>query len=244
MPKTRPVCIVALSIGLSLVSMSAAAQGHTPEWGTSAVSVFTVPHTAFSRVTSFVPAMDSSTVGNGGVCSDFTSPCKDKAAFFLPSGAKIIGIDLEACDFVSGGEAAVELFNCPVGTTSCTSVVTVTTGLAATPGCTVASLGINLTVQNASAYYPLISTLNDNSMSLLFRAVRLRYQLQVSPPPATATFPNDVPTTHPFFKFVEALAAAGITAGCAPGSYCPNDPITRGQMAVFLSVALGMHFPN
>jgi hypothetical protein len=70
------------------------------------------------------------------------------------------------------------------------------------------------------------------------------YRLQVSPPPSTASFPNDVPTTHPLFRFVEALAAAGISGGCGAGSFCPDAPLTRGQMAVFLSVALGLHFPN
>jgi hypothetical protein len=68
------------------------------------------------------------------------------------------------------------------------------------------------------------------------------YKLQVSPAPLTATFPNDVPTSHPYFRFIEALAAAGITGGCGPGSYCPNTPITRGEMAVFLAVALGLHW--
>ena len=70
------------------------------------------------------------------------------------------------------------------------------------------------------------------------------YRLQVSPAPATATFPNDVPTSHPFFRFVEALAAAGITGGCGTGSYCPDAPVTRGQMAVFIANALGLHFAN
>ncbi len=74
-------------------------------------------------------------------------------------------------------------------------------------------------------------------------SVVVRYQLQVSPAPATATF-LDVPTVHPFFRFVEALAAAGITGGCGSGNYCPDNPVTRGQMAVFLSIALGLHFPN
>ena len=74
--------------------------------------------------------------------------------------------------------------------------------------------------------------------------LEISYRLQVSPAPATATFPNDVPTTHPFFRFVEAMAASGLTGGCAAGSFCPNDPVTRGQMSVFLSVALGLHFPN
>jgi S-layer homology domain len=71
----------------------------------------------------------------------------------------------------------------------------------------------------------------------------LWYRLQVSPAPLVATF-GDVPTGHPFFRFVEALAAAGITGGCGGGNFCPDNSVTRGQMAVFLSVALGLHFPN
>jgi S-layer homology domain len=51
-----------------------------------------------------------------------------------------------------------------------------------------------------------------------------------------------VPTSHPFFPFVQALVAAGITSGCGGGRFCVDDPITRGQMAVFLSLGLGLHF--
>ena len=63
----------------------------------------------------------------------------------------------------------------------------------------------------------------------------------VSPAPAQATF-NDVPTNHPFFQFIEALKASGITGGCqaSPPLYCPDAPLTRGQMAVFLAKALGL----
>ena len=71
--------------------------------------------------------------------------------------------------------------------------------------------------------------------------ITIRYRLQVSPPPAVATF-NDVPTGHPFFQFVEALASSGITAGCGNDNFCPDQALTRGQMAVFLSKALGLHF--
>jgi hypothetical protein len=70
---------------------------------------------------------------------------------------------------------------------------------------------------------------------------RITWHRQVSPSPAAATFP-DVPTTHPFFQYVEALYAAGITAGYGNGDFGVNDPITRGQMAVFLSKALGLHW--
>jgi hypothetical protein len=65
---------------------------------------------------------------------------------------------------------------------------------------------------------------------------------QVAPAPPAATF-ADVPTDHPFFRFVEALVASGITAGCGSGNYCPDLPVTRGQMAVFISLALGLGFP-
>lgn len=74
------------------------------------------------------------------------------------------------------------------------------------------------------------------------RMVRVRWHRQVSPAPAVATF-GDVPTSHGFFQFVEALAGSGITAGCGSGKYCPDLPLTRGQMAVFLSKALGLHWP-
>src|SRR5262249_30282518 len=32
----------------------------------------------------------------------------------------------------------------------------------------------------------------------------------------------------------EALAAAGVTSGCAPNLFCPSDPVNRAQMSVFL----------
>jgi hypothetical protein len=64
---------------------------------------------------------------------------------------------------------------------------------------------------------------------------------QVSPAPSVASF-NDVPTSHSQFQFIEALAASAITAGCGGGNYCPNSPLTRGQMAVFLAKALGLYW--
>jgi hypothetical protein len=47
---------------------------------------------------------------------------------------------------------------------------------------------------------------------------------------------GDVVPTDPFFAWIEALAKAGITGGCAtdPALYCPDNPVTREQMAVFL----------
>jgi len=45
---------------------------------------------------------------------------------------------------------------------------------------------------------------------------------------------NDVPAANPFHASVERILRDGITAGCLNGNYCPDDPVTRAQMAVFL----------
>ena len=83
----------------------------------------------------------------------------------------------------------------------------------------------------------------DGSGTLGFGGVRVFWRRKVSPAPAAATF-GDAPPSHPFFQFIEALAASGITGGCGSGNYCPDAPLTRGQMAVFLSKALGLHWFN
>ena len=44
----------------------------------------------------------------------------------------------------------------------------------------------------------------------------------------------DVPPSHPFFDYVETLAANGVTGGCGGAYYCPDSGATRAQMAVFL----------
>ncbi len=71
---------------------------------------------------------------------------------------------------------------------------------------------------------------------------RLVWRRQVSPAEGPPAF-GDVPENHAFYQFVEALARSGITAGCGGGNYCPDAPVTRGQMAVFLAKALGLHWP-
>jgi hypothetical protein len=45
---------------------------------------------------------------------------------------------------------------------------------------------------------------------------------------------GDVPDSAFFHDFVAFLVDNNITAGCASGKFCGEDPVTRGQMAVFL----------
>jgi streptogramin lyase len=54
------------------------------------------------------------------------------------------------------------------------------------------------------------------------------------PPAATGTVFLDVPSSNNFAPWIEQLAGFRITGGCSAGYYCPNDSVTRAQMAVFL----------
>ncbi len=53
------------------------------------------------------------------------------------------------------------------------------------------------------------------------------------PPSCTGTF-GDVACPSLFADWIEQLAAESITGGCGGGNYCPGNPSTRGQMAVFV----------
>ena len=54
-------------------------------------------------------------------------------------------------------------------------------------------------------------------------------------PPACANLFPDVACPSPFADWIEQLAAESITGGCGGGDYCPANPVTRGQMAVFIT---------
>ncbi|PKN91377.1 MAG: hypothetical protein CVU44_19890 [Chloroflexi bacterium HGW-Chloroflexi-6] len=45
---------------------------------------------------------------------------------------------------------------------------------------------------------------------------------------------TDVPDDHWAAAWIKQLATDGITGGCAAGIYCPENPVTRAQMAIFI----------
>jgi subtilisin family serine protease len=59
------------------------------------------------------------------------------------------------------------------------------------------------------------------------------------PPTSTDYFGDDDGSTHE--ANINRLAAAGLTYGCGPDTYCPDGIVSRAQMASFLSRAL--HLP-
>lgn len=60
-----------------------------------------------------------------------------------------------------------------------------------------------------------------------------------TPPPCVAGVPfADVTCNTPFDVWIEQFYRDEITAGCGGGNYCPDDSVTRAQMAVFIEKAM------
>jgi hypothetical protein len=81
-----------------------------------------------------------------------------------------------------------------------------------------------------NAFCPNDPVLRDQMASFLSRAFDLA-------PTGTDFFTDDEGNTHE--TSINRLAASGITTGCTATTYCPKDPVTRGQMTAFLHRALG-----
>jgi len=79
-------------------------------------------------------------------------------------------------------------------------------------------------------YCPNAEVTRDQMAVFLLRA---KHGAAYQPPPTTGVF-TDVPPSKFAAAWIEQLAAEGITAGCGGGNYCPESPVTREQMAVFL----------
>lgn len=165
----------------------------------------------------------------------------------LPTGARLVSYGFNYCDSSTSDHIVLRLLDCNVLGGDCNILVELqSVSSTRGTGCRISSFdisGLNYTVQNGSRELIAYMFMPVSASNVVFTSASIGYALQVSPGPATATF-ADVPTTSPQFRFVEALYAAGITAGCGNGDFCPNAPVTRGQMAVFLASALGLEFPN
>jgi hypothetical protein len=225
----------ALTTGFGLVALSAAARGQAVEtFGTSVLTYAAVGANAF------VPANNTITYLNGISLSQ-TQDGLFTSSPVLPSGALIVSVQWHFCSdgasFAPGHSVNLLSHDAVIlhGQSSNAEPIG--------PGCTTVTQdvsGLNLVVDNQRNRLELdvLPIFAADS----FTAAVVAYKLQVSPAPPTATF-GDVPTSHPFYQFIEALAASGITGGCGEGNYCPDQPLTRGQMAVFLAKALGLEWP-
>jgi hypothetical protein len=238
MNRRRTFCSIAgllsLAAGRAFAQQQTASM--TPKWGTAGFTIQTVGAFAFQPLDpAAVYANDTSMnrwiVSGGSNC--WAAPLS------LPSGAVLDHIELDGCNTTDTDDLSAELLYCAIAGT-CVQTDFVDT--LSNPGCgRFPSLSSPVTIDNLNAKY-VVMACTPGSGSTQLSAVRAYYQLEVSPAPDVQTF-LDVPKTNPYYQFVEALAVSGITAGCGGGNYCPDSPVTRGQLAAFLAKALGLFWP-
>jgi hypothetical protein len=169
------------------------------------------------------------------------------ATLRLPTGSLVTGMTVIYRDD-SGQDLLVRLLQQWVTTagTADTTQIGPTFQSSGTPGITASWMDIDpdhtiLYVDGLTAQSYVIRFTAMGDSALYLRGVIIGWNRQISPAPAVATF-ADVPVGAFGFQHIEALAASGITAGCGGGNFCPNDTLTRAQMAVFLAKALGLHW--
>ena len=177
-------------------------------------------------------------------------PTNLQAPVMLPSGVEIQFMDLYYYDLDPVYDISATLLAYSGGGILSGPPAVSNLGTASSdgnPGYGYRALAVTHVVNNHVGYDPAAAQLVVGISApvagtpLRFKAVDLWWMRQVSPAPSVATF-SDVPTNHPQFQFIEALADSAITAGCGGGNYCPDSPLTRGQMAVFLAKALGLYW--
>ncbi len=185
-------------------------------------------------------------VGSGNLAR-YTTLCSGPclvAVPHLPDGALITGILGYFCDWNPTYDATLHVAKTLYDGTGIDFLAFVTS-TGAPIGCGVfnfldlTSLNFQVNYQNNQLVLFADNVVNDGTLAIA--GATIFYRLQVSPAPATPSF-GDVPVTDPAFQFIEALAASGITVGCGGGNYCPDAPLTRRQMAVYLAKALGLQW--
>ena len=213
---------------LLLLTVPAAAQD-ARTFGTTDESVHTLSAWAFTGFDAASAARFAADDRADRYCEG--GPCFYLAPLMLPQGALIVSAELQACDINGqGGSVTMNLLRRSSSPRALVDEGAVSTHDDFTFCPTFFPIVFNppLQVDNANNSYFIQVGITGPDDRTKFADVRVFYRLQVSPAPATATF-NDVPTTHPFFPFIEALVRAGITTGCddSPPLFCPDGLVTR-----------------
>ena len=238
-----PVRVSLASPGLTLQNLVPTSREAPEEFGTGDYVVTTIPAVAFSAQsndTSFVPPYHTSISDMSLFFLMDSGVAEIYAPVTVPAGAVIDYVGLDTIDF-EGGRIGMALNR--VDAAGNVQQVSAFSNTAHGFGMDFNASPIGWPVTTNAGQQLVINVEFAASAGIpRFGFAEIRWRRTVSPPPAFATF-GDVPTGHPFFQYVEALYDSGITAGCGSGNYCPDAPLTRGQMAVFLSKALGLHWP-
>lgn len=193
----------------------------------------------------FAEPSASTTVGSGyyrGVADDTNAALY--AGLSLPSGSVPTRLEIEACGSEgAGGPPSIQVFleTCPLNTATCADSAFIGAQFEGPAACATFHDDVSgVTIGNLNHDYVLhVGLFGTASSTLSFRAVRVFYRRQVGPAPDQPRF-ADVSASSLYFQYVEALAAAGVTTGCGAGHFCPDNPVTRAQLALILAKLMGL----
>jgi hypothetical protein len=79
----------------------------------------------------------------------------------------------------------------------------------------------------------------DRAITRAEMAMLLAKAVNISALPNSTPYFEDVLPSHPAFVAIQAIRNAGITLGCStiPSKFCPDETLTRGQMAALIARA-------
>jgi S-layer family protein len=255
--KAKTVSLALIGLGFALMPPLAiraqSARDPSPRtYGTKDRVLYRMPAAEFLPTSSsagYADAFESSTEFRrfltSGTSANFL------ATPHLPAGALVDYVELDYCDSdpdtVLGTpiDVVLNVYDCNFLGSGCAPLKSLASsnGNVVNTGCGyVSDATLAYTVDNNTRELMLdVLLFNDSQLTSLAGAI-VGYHLQVSPP-SGQTF-GDVPSNYLYYKAIEALAASGIASGCGNGNYCPDQAVTRGEMAKFLTNALGLRWPN
>lgn len=94
-------------------------------------------------------------------------------------------------------------------------------------------LGFTSGCGTGTTFCPDVNVTRGEMAVFLTRGKMFALQADTFAFPQTAFF-TDVPATHVYYKWIQKLRDLGVTQGCGTTTYCPDDNVTREQMAAFL----------
>jgi hypothetical protein len=213
------------------------APGCTPTNSTTTAAVVSPPAPTLNLVTCLTP-------NTAGLGASANGSAADTYTWTLTGGTITSGQGTNAIVFTSGpagtlmsiGVTETTPYNCS-GTTSGAIQV----NFDDVPGnnpfftfiCTIARNGVTGGC-GGSNFCPGANVLRSQMAVFLLRS---EHGSAYNPPACTVPAFTDVPCSNPFASWIYQLVAEGITSGCTATTFCPNDPVLRDSMAVFLLVA-------
>lgn len=103
------------------------------------------------------------------------------------------------------------------------------------------ALAIALNCMRGATYFCPNQTITRAEAAEFFVKAIHGAQGQPPPPPSgqAPTF-TDVSPSHPLYAYIEDFYKRGFTSGCGNNMFCPNNPLSRAELAVFLAKALNI----